>query len=79
MAWYVDGNFLVKANGTEALWTTDYDPGASVPQSGIYKCRSCNREVTCNHGDPFPPPSHHAHAPNAVKWRMLVWTNTKGS
>lgn len=40
MAWYVDSSHVVTANGTEAVWTTDYDPGATVPQSGIYKCRS---------------------------------------
>lgn len=79
MAWYIDKTNVMSANGTEALWKTDYDPGDSVPQSGIYKCRSCKREVTVNYGDPFPPPSHHSHPPAAVKWRILVWTNTKGS
>lgn len=79
MAWYVDSGNLTKANGTEAVWTTDYDPGDTVPQSGIYKCQSCKREVTSNKGDPFPPPSHHSHAPKAVKWRLAIWTNTAGS
>jgi hypothetical protein len=78
MAWYVDSANVNKAEGTEPVWTTDYDPGDIVPLSGIYKCRRCKREVTSNQGDPFPPPSHHSHAPNAVKWRLLVWTNTSG-
>ena len=79
MASYVDKTNVKVANGTESVWTADYDPGDTVPQSGIYKCRSCKREVTSNKGDPFPPPSHHSHPPAAVKWRILVWTNTKGS
>lgn len=79
MAWYTDAVNVVKAAGTESLWTTDFDPGQKVQQSGIYKCQSCKREVTCNQGDPLPPPSHHSHAPKAVKWRILVWTNTAGT
>lgn len=79
MAWWVTDSSLTKASGNEATWTNDYDPGDTVPVSGIYKCRSCAREVTSNKGDPFPPPSHHSHAPNAVKWRINVWTNTAGS
>jgi peptide methionine sulfoxide reductase MsrB len=53
MAWYVDKTNVKVANGTESVWTADYDPGDTVPQSGIYKCRSCKREVTSNKGDPF--------------------------
>lgn len=79
MAWYIDSTNVKTADGSEAVWTTDYDPGDTVPQSGIYKCRFCKREITSNHGDPFPPPSHHSHAPAAVKWRLLVWTNTGGA
>lgn len=79
MSWYVDSANVVIADGSEAIWTTDYDPGSTVPQSGIYKCRSCRREITSNYGDPFPPPSHHSHAPAEVKWRLLVWTNTSGA
>lgn len=79
MAWYIDKTNVKLAAGKEPTWTTDYDPRDTVPKSGIYKCRSCMREVTCNKGDPFPPPSHHSHPPAVVKWRILVWTNTKGS
>ena len=80
MAWYVDTNSVLKVGGTEAIWTTDYNPGATVPQSGIYKCRACNREVTSNANDPFPPQNHHSHPQSQpIKWRLLVWTNTAGS
>ena len=79
MAWYIDANNVLKANGTEAVWTTDYGPGQTVPQSGIYKCQGCKREITSNRGDPFPPQSHHEHSQQGgVKWRLIIWTNTGG-
>jgi hypothetical protein len=81
MAWYLAGSAVYTADGTEAIWSTDYSPGATVPNSGIYKCRGCNREVTSNKGDPFPPQSHHTHtaAQGTIRWRLLVWTDTQGS
>lgn len=79
MAWYVDGSSVIEATGAEKIWTTDYDPADTVPQSGIYKCRVCRKEVTCNEGDRFPPQNHHQHPQlGPVKWRLLVWTNTTG-
>lgn len=79
MAWYVDANNLKVAHGKEPVWHAEYGPGQTVPQSGVYKCCGCNREVTSNAGDPFPPPSHHTHSPTAVKWKLIIWTNTGGS
>jgi len=80
MAWYIDSQSVVLANGTEAIWTTDYDPTDEVPKSGIYKCRVCKKEVTSNAGDRFPPQNHHQHPQQGpVKWRLLVWTNTGGT
>jgi peptide methionine sulfoxide reductase MsrB len=58
MAWYKNANNLQQAEGTEAVWSTDYQPGATVPTSGIYRCKNCGKEVTCNDGDPFPPQNH---------------------
>lgn len=79
MAWYKNADNLVKANGTEAVWSTFYKPGDNVPQSGIYRCRNCGKEATCNSGDSFPPQNHHQH-PQAgpVLWNLIVWTNTGG-
>lgn len=81
MAWYVAGTNVLTCGGTEAVWKTDYSPGSTVPQSGIYKCGGCKKEITSNHGDPFPPQNHHQHtaAQGAVRWRLLVWTNTTGN
>lgn len=79
MAWYKDIRNLVQANGAEAVWSTDHKPGERVSVSGIYRCKNCGKETTCNHGDPFPPQNHHQH-PQAgpVLWRLIVWTNTSG-
>jgi len=80
MAWYKNDANVVKATGEEAVWSTDNKPGSLVPKSGIYRCRNCGKEVTCNEGDPFPPQNHHQHPQvGAVLWRLIVWTNTAGN
>ncbi|MDY0954088.1 protein L [Stenotrophomonas rhizophila] len=80
MAWYVDNSNLSQVNPTHKWWTTTYDPGDIVPVSGIYRCQNCKREVTCNQNDPFPPQSHPQHAPGkgAIRWNLIVRTNTDG-
>lgn len=79
MAWYVEEADLIKADGTESVWKIDYNPGDTVPVSGIYKCRLCKKEVTSNQGDPLPPQNHHQHPQRGpVKWRLIIWTNTTG-
>jgi hypothetical protein len=45
---------------------TQYEPGESVPNSGIYKVvhdpyHSKEHEVTCVYGKPFPPCNHCGH------------------
>ena len=81
MAWYVTGTAVNPCEGSESVWKTDYNPGASVPVSGIYRCRGCKREITSNFRDPFPPQNHHQHnaGQGAIAWRLLVWTNTDGT
>lgn len=80
MAWYKNANNLVQANGTEAVWSIDYSPGETVPVSGIYRCRNCGKEATCNADDPFPPQNHHQHPQvGPVLWRLIIWTNTSGN
>lgn len=79
MAWYKDSANVQKASGAEAVWSTYYSPGDTVPTSGIYRCKNCGKEVTCNKDDPFPPQNHHQHPQaGAVLWRLIVWTNTSG-
>jgi hypothetical protein len=80
MAWYKDKTAVVYAGEPEpgTVWTTNFNPGDEVPMSGIYRCTVCQREITSNRGEPFPPPSHHSHSPSAVLWRLILLTNTSG-
>jgi hypothetical protein len=63
-----------------AFWTTIYNIGDTVPASGIYRCEGCGHEITSNKDDPFPAQNKHQHTGNskAVKWRLIVKTETKG-
>jgi len=80
MSWYIDNSVLAKGNETFDHWKNVYDPGDIVPVSGIYRCLGCNKEVTSNEDDPFPPQNHHQHTPaqGAIRWKLNVRTNTKG-
>lgn len=80
MAWYKDDKVVVVTTGTGAHWTTQYGPADKVPVSGIYKCTGCKKEVTSNENDPFPPQNHHQHssAQGAIRWKLVVRTNTEG-
>ncbi|RTD98573.1 protein L [Variovorax atrisoli] len=81
MAWYVNGSVLQKGKPENSHWKTTYGPGDEVPLSGIYKCEGCKKEVTCNKPDKFPPQNHHQHsqAQGAIRWRLIVRTNTEGA
>ncbi len=80
MALVKNQNHIAIATTGGAAFDTDHSPGTKVPHSGIYRCTGCGDEVTCNKGDPLPPQNHHQH-PNrtAINWRLLVFTQTKGS
>jgi hypothetical protein len=82
VAWYQNLDNLMKTSSTNNEWWTHYyKPGGKVPVSGIYKCRHCKKEVTCNKPDPFPPQDHHQHPAGvgAIEWELIVRTNTDGS
>lgn len=79
MAWYIDSQQVKKSTSTElAHWNDIHNPGDEVPDSGIYICTGCNKEVTSNAGDPFPPQNHHQHSNNKqpIRWKLLVKTET---
>jgi len=48
--------------------------------SGIYKCQGCNKEITSNKDDPFPPQNKHQHtdAQGKVLWKLIIRTDTNG-
>lgn len=80
MSWYVASSKLVQSDGDKDWWKKEYGPSEKVPVSGIYRCLGCNKEVTSNDGDPFPPQNHHQHTKEqgTVRWKLNVRTNTTG-
>jgi len=76
MALYKDGDRL--KHSADAAFDAIHKPGETVPHSGIYRCTSCDDEIACNKGDPFPPQNHHQHQPPApIRWRLLVYAVQK--
>jgi hypothetical protein len=55
MAQYKYPQFLQKNEHAE--FDTDYSPGSSAPNAGIYRCMGCGREIGIVHGDTLPPQS----------------------
>lgn len=80
MAWYIGTSSLTLADKPTAIWNQSFGPGQIVPASGIYRCTGCKKEITSNHGDPFPPQNHHQHGllQGPVQWKLNIGTNTAG-
>ncbi|TCP74202.1 hypothetical protein C8J31_1458 [Rhizobium sp. PP-CC-2G-626] len=80
MAWHTANSVLTQSDGNKDWWKATYSPGDEVPVSGIYRCLGCEREVTCNDPDRFPPQNHHQHTEGQgkIRWRLNVRTNTSG-
>lgn len=80
MSWHTNTSKLTLVNNTNEWWRTIYGTGDNVPVSGIYRCLGCNREITSNKADPFPPQNHHQHTTSqgTVRWKLNVRTNTTG-
>jgi hypothetical protein len=75
MAWYKYESYLQKSSGDAYDYT--YDPSATTPHSGIYRCMGCGREIAANKGNPLPPQNHHQHSSGqgAIKWRLIVYAD----
>ena len=73
MAQYKYPQFLQKNEHAE--FDTDYSPGSSAPNAGIYRCMGCGREIGIAQGHMLPPQGHHTHtkAQGHVRWRILVY------
>ena len=71
---------LQKVDHSNSHWTDSYTIGDTVPVSGIYKCQGCNKEITSNKDDPFPPQNKHQHtdAQGKVLWKLIIRTDTNG-
>ena len=73
MAQYKYDSFLSK--GSSTAYDTFYTPGQTVPDSGIYKCKGCGKEIAANKNDPFPPQNHHQHPllSPPIQWQLIVF------
>lgn len=80
MSSYSKDSVLKEIVPSNVWWTTIYNPADTVPVSGIYRCLGCNREITSNENDPFPPQNDHQHtaAQGKIRWKLNVRTNTTG-
>ena len=69
----------IATSGVDAF-SKRYSAGSEIVHSGIYKCTGCNKEITSNQGDKFPPQNHHQHGSNlsTIKWKIIVFTDTEG-
>ncbi|SDP46977.1 hypothetical protein SAMN05428967_2260 [Phyllobacterium sp. YR620] len=72
MAEYKYGNHLIK--GDSVAYDTEWVPGSTPPNSGIYRCKNCGDEIAANKGNPLPPQNHHQHKNRApIIWQLLVF------
>lgn len=73
MAKYKYAQFLNKSDSQ--AYDNLFSPGASCPNSGIFRCTGCGKEAACNKGDSLPPQNHHQHLESlgAIKWQLIVF------
>ena len=80
MALYDGKNSQYVKPGHGTAFDAEHKPGTAVPHSGIYRCKNCGDEVTCNKGDPLPPQNHSQHSGTTpIVWKLLVYTQTKAA
>jgi hypothetical protein len=73
MAQYKYAAYLTASD--HAAFDEIFTPGATTPNSGIYRCEGCAREISSNVGNPLPPQNHHQHnvTQGAIRWRLIVF------
>jgi hypothetical protein len=75
MAIYKSDSYLQKSE--DAAFDADHKPGGNTPNSGIYRCMGCGREVVSEGAKPLPPQNHHQHTTQqgSIRWRMIVYAD----
>lgn len=64
------------ANPTHMVWITDFEPGATAPFAGIYRCKQCTMEIGIADGQTLPPLESHTHRNGTpVRWNLIVRTS----
>jgi hypothetical protein len=72
MAQYLDSSFLVRS--PHFNFEKRYPPGTVIPDSGIYRCRGCAREVALAKGSALPTQAQHDHGfeLGPASWVLIV-------
>jgi hypothetical protein len=60
MACYKYSHYLT--NLSDPRFDSAHPPETAAPDTGIYKCQGCGKEVVAVAGDPLPASSHHQHS-----------------
>jgi len=62
------------AQSQHGNFDTLHSPGASVPDSGIYRCEGYGKEISHTKNSTLPPQSHHQHtaAQGSIRWRLIA-------
>lgn len=76
MASYKYIEYLIKNDS--AAFDTEWKPGQTPPNSGIYRCKTCGDEIAANKGNPLPAQNHDQHAPGQpIIWKLTVFAVQK--
>jgi hypothetical protein len=75
MALYKHSAYLTSSQ--DAVFDKDKTPGSTAPNSGVYRCLGCGREVVSTEAHPLPPQNHHQHtqAQGNIRWRLIVYAD----
>ncbi|HUI07750.1 MAG TPA: hypothetical protein VL486_12175 [Verrucomicrobiae bacterium] len=73
MALYKDSQYL--GTSIDGAFDVLHRPGATTPDTGVYRCESCGHEIVSNTGSPLPRQEHHQHGSTqgSIRWRMIVF------
>ncbi len=70
--------FLQSVSSDQTWWKSRYIIQETAFLFWNLSMYSCGKEITSNSSDPFPPQNHHQHSQQqAIKWQLIVRTDTK--
>jgi hypothetical protein len=75
MATYKYSYYIDLSNSEE--FDKTHNPGDTTPNSGIYCCEGCGREIVSERNQSFPPQNHHQHSyqQGSIRWRLAVYAD----
>lgn len=78
MAYYKYAHFLHQED--EEAFDLAYEPAATVPISGIYRCTGCGKSTTAVKDKHFPAHGTPQHGPaqDRIRWQLVVRSHWVG-